>query len=156
MRSQCRQCITKMLVILRRWAGWSAPLLFAVCMNRFFTWHSSILVIGEKSISLWKEGCILVCSLYISVKFVEKTWLKKWHSCSNKVSEVLIVYHSNNSCNLKVRKETVKQIWEDIWWWFKDNFAYFSIKTYVVGTHRGDSNEYPQQMLLWRNNENYP
>ena len=22
--------------------------------------------------------------------------------------------------------------------------------------HRGDTNEYPQQMFLWRNNENYP
>ena len=22
-----------------------------------------------------------------------------------------------------------------IWWWLRDNFAYFSIKTYVVGTH---------------------
>ena len=31
----------------------------------------------------------------------------------------------------------------------KDNFAYFSIKTYVVGT-----NEYPQHMFLWRNKQN--
>ena len=32
----------------------------------------------------------------------------------------------------------------------RDNFAYFSIKTYA-----GDSNEYPQHMFLWRTDENY-
>ena len=36
----------------------------------------------------------------------------------------------------------------------RDNFAYFSIKTYVVGTRC--SNEYPQHMFLWRNKQNYP
>ena len=62
---------------------------------------------------------------------------------------------------------------------FDDNcriiFCQFSIKTYiyiqciccryslesphrgyVVGTHRGDSNEYPQHMFLWRNKQNHP
>ena len=44
---------------------------------------------------------------------------------------------------------------------FEDNFAYFSIKTYVVGTlmHnicKGDCNEYPQHMFLWRTDKNYP
>ena len=28
------------------------------------------------------------------------------------------------------------------------------MKTYVVGTHRGTSNEYPQHMLSWRNKKN--
>ena len=30
-------------------------------------------------------------------------------------------------------------------------FSYFSMKTYVVGTRRGASNEYPQYMFLLRN-----
>ena len=30
-------------------------------------------------------------------------------------------------------------------------FAYFSMETYVVGIHRGTSNEYPQHIFLLRN-----
>ena len=37
----------------------------------------------------------------------------------------------------------------------KDSFCQFSIKTYVMGA-RGDSNEHPQHMFLWRNNQKYP
>ena len=39
---------------------------------------------------------------------------------------------------------------------FDDDFRYFSIKTFVVGTRLGDFNEYPQHMFLWRTIENYP
>ena len=46
---------------------------------------------------------------------------------------------------------------------FQDNlgiiFDLFSIKTYVVGTHYNrlaDSNQCPQDMFLWRTEENYP
>ena len=42
---------------------------------------------------------------------------------------------------------------EGIWWKLKGNFAYFSIKTYVVVD---DSNEYPQHMFLWWTDKNYP
>ena len=31
---------------------------------------------------------------------------------------------------------------EGIWWYLRDNFSYFSIKTYFVGTH-----EYPHHMF---------
>ena len=44
----------------------------------------------------------------------------------------------------------------------RDNFAYFSVKTYVVGAHKNclvdeilNSNEHLQHRLLWRIDQNF-
>ena len=34
-------------------------------------------------------------------------------------------------------------------------FSYLSTKTYVVGTHQGASNVYPQHMFSWRNSKKF-
>ena len=39
-----RQLTTKVLIRLHKCAGWSAPLLFAYDINRFFSWHRSYVV----------------------------------------------------------------------------------------------------------------
>ena len=56
-----RQRTTKVLIRLRRYAGWSAPLLFSYGINRFFSWRSScalrcIHVYSVIILSIWTDS----------------------------------------------------------------------------------------------------